>query len=450
MGQTNKYPDSQQLLASSLAGSDSWWQQIAQWGTPLVEPLETGKVKLTFLWRDRQGKVSNSVDSRVYIDVNGVTDHHSVNPEALQRWGQTDVWYWQTEVEADFRGSYCFIPVAAEPCLNLPQGTPQERRQAQRTWWLSLLAQSENDPLNLTSAHRSYRGMPLSAVQLADALAQKAWQGIDAGQQLPTDAKRLQLINWNSPLLGNSRKVWVYHTVSQAGFEMENSAQRPLAILLDGQYWAQQQPVFGVLDNETAAGHLPATVYVLIDIIDQPHRSKELPCNQDFWQALQTELLPQIALLQPFTEQAARTLVAGQSFGGLASLYAGLHWPQRFGCVLSQSGSFWWPDVDNLKTLTAGAAARQGWLTEQVHQGLGADHPLDIFMEAGRREDVIYQVNEVMSEALRQAGHRLHYRIYSGGHDALCWRGGLIDGLHCLLGASLFGSTEEKSGRDNP
>lgn len=444
MSTTNEYPDSQSLLADPLAGSDSWWQHIAQWGTPLVEPVAAGKVKLTFLWRDRQGKAHDSVYSRVYIDVNGVTDHHSVNPETLQRLGQTDVWYWQAEVESDFRGSYCFIPVAAEQCLNLPEGTPQERRQAQRNWWISLLDLAENDPLNHTAAHCSYRGMPLSGVHLAGALPQAAWQPIDAGQKLPVDPKRLQLITWSSPLLGNSRKVWIYHTLDNQCVSAEDKAERPLAILLDGQYWAQGQTILGVLDNETAAGRLPASVYVLIDIIDQSHRSEELPCNQDFWQALQTELLPQAALLQPFTEKASRTVVAGQSFGGLASLYAGLHWPQRFGCVLSQSGSFWWPDVDNFKALTAGTAKRQGWLTEQVYQGLGANHPLDIFMEAGRREDVIYQVNEAMSEALRQAGHRLHYRIYAGGHDALCWRGGLIDGLQCLLG-----STDSKQGSHN-
>ncbi|XPE55204.1 hypothetical protein ACNKHW_03225 [Shigella flexneri] len=28
----------------------------------------------------------------------------------------------------------------------------------------------------------------------------------------------------------------------------------------------------------------------------------------------------------------------GRVFGGLSALYAGLHWPERFGCVLSQSG----------------------------------------------------------------------------------------------------------------
>ncbi|MDN0111727.1 enterochelin esterase [Yersinia mollaretii] len=436
MSVAKHHPDSQQLLNSPMAGSDVWWQQIAQWGTPLTEPAGEGKVKLTFLWRDRQGKASDAVFSRVYIDVNGVTDHHSVNPETLQRLGQTDVWYWQAEVASDFRGSYSFIPAPAEKSLNLPQGSPQERRLAQRNGWLSLMELAENDPLNLTAAHASYRGKPLSAVHLADALPQTAWQPIDAGQSLPPDPQRLQLITWHSPLLGNSRHVWIYSTRgAKSNNGAKNLADRPLAILLDGQYWAQRQPLFGVLDNETAAGRLPATVYVLIDIIDQAHRSQELPCNPNFWQALQTELLPQVAELQPFTELASRTVVAGQSFGGLASLYAGLHWPQRFGCVLSQSGSFWWPDVDNLRMLAAETAEHQGWLTDQVLQGLGANHPLNIFMEAGRYEAVIYQVNEVMSEALRRAGHRLQYRVYSGGHDSLCWRGGLIEGLGGLLGS---------------
>ncbi|CNL33939.1 enterochelin esterase [Yersinia aldovae] len=425
----SEYPDSQRLLQDPSAGHEQWWQQIAQWGTPLMEPMGTGKVKLTFLWRDRQGKACDSVYSRVYIDVNGVTDHHSINPETLQRLGQSDIWYWQTEVESDFRGSYSFIPATAENCLRLRLGSPQEQYLAQRNWWISLMGLAESDPLNHTAAHHSYRGMPLSAIHLADALPQPAWQSADSGKPLPTDPRRLQLIRWNSLLLGNSRNVWIYHTAGT-----EDLANRPLVILLDGQYWAQHQPVLGVLDNETAAGKLPASVYVLIDIIDQSHRSEELPCNQDFWQALQTELLVQVSDLQPFTDQASRTVVAGQSFGGLASLYAGLHWPQRFGCVLSQSGSFWWPDVDNFKALTAGTAERQGWLTEQVYQGLGAAHPLHIFMEAGRREDVIYQVNQAMSQALHHSEHRLHYRVYAGGHDSLCWRGGLIDGLACLLG----------------
>ncbi|WP_239515736.1 alpha/beta hydrolase-fold protein, partial [Klebsiella pneumoniae] len=76
---------------------------------------------------------------------------------------------------------------------------------------------------------------------------------------------------------------------------------------------------------------------------DTAHRSRELPCNPDFWLAVQEELLPQVKSMAPFSDRADHTVVAGQSFGGLSSLYAGLNWPQRFGCILSQSGSYWWP-----------------------------------------------------------------------------------------------------------
>ncbi|ANI30101.1 enterochelin esterase [Yersinia entomophaga] len=428
MNAVNSYPDSQSLLSDPQAGSEAWWQQVAQWGTPLVEPRETDRVKLTFLWRDPQGNAQQSSLNRVYIDVNGVTDHHSFTPECLKRLGDSDVWYWQTEVEPDFRGSYSVIPVSASQCLQLPEGSHEQRRMAQRNWWISLLDLAESDPLNRIRPHYSNRGTPLSAVHLPASLPQPAWKDVDAGNPPPVDPARLHKILWNSKLLGNSRNIWIYSTG-----ETDQPQDRPLAILLDGQYWAQGQPVFGVLDRQTESGQLPPTVYVLIDVIDQQHRGEELPCNREFWLAIQAELLPLVAQYQPFSGLASRTVVAGQSYGGLAALYAGLHWPQRFGCVLSQSGSFWWPCMDDSALMPDGNAEVAGWLTQQVQQGVGADHQLDIFMEAGRREDVIYQVNQEMQHALEQSPHRVNCRFYSGGHDAVCWRGGLIDGLHYLL-----------------
>ncbi|WP_316044390.1 alpha/beta hydrolase-fold protein [Serratia ficaria] len=125
--------------------------------------------------------------------------------------------------------------------------------------------------------------------------------------------------------------------------------------------------------------------------------------------------------------------MAGQSYGGLAALYAGLHWPQRFGRVLTQSGSFWWPHLEFVIEARAGQPASVGWLTEQVAQGVGAAAPLTVFQEAGDREEEIAHVNRQMNRALSAAGHRVHYRAVAGGHDAVCWRGGLIDGLKILL-----------------
>jgi enterochelin esterase family protein len=204
-----------------------------------------------------------------------------------------------------------------------------------------------------------------------------------------------------------------------------------LAILLDGQFWAQQMPVWEPLMQLTRAGKLPAAVYLLIDVIDQKHRTQELTCNDEFWQAVQQELLPQLADWAPHSTDARNTIIAGQSFGGLSSLYAGLRWPERFGAVISQSGSFWWPrrDMLQLPALPEDAC----WLIRQLEQRrVGMHCKLRVFLEAGVQEKLIHQVSDRMAEQLRAAGHRVQYRVIEGGHDALCWRGGLLDGLQAL------------------
>lgn len=68
--------------------------------------------------------------------------------------------------------------------------------------------------------------------------------------------------------------------------------ERPLAVLLDGEFWAQSMPVWPALTSLTHRRQLPPAVYVLIDAIDTTHRAHELPCNADFWLAVQQELLP--------------------------------------------------------------------------------------------------------------------------------------------------------------
>ena len=62
---------------------------------------------------------------------------------------------------------------------------------------------------------------------------------------------------------------------------------------------------------------------------------------------LTDELLPWATARWPLTADPARTVVAGQSLGGLGAAYAGLTAPHRFGGVLAQSGSYWWPEEDD-------------------------------------------------------------------------------------------------------
>lgn len=167
-------------------------------------------------------------------------------------------------------------------------------------------------------------------------------------------------------------------------------------------------------------GRLPPAVYLLIDAIDNQRRGVELPCHRDFWLAVQEELLPLVRGHVPFSDRSERTVVAGQSFGGLAAMFAALNWPQRFGCVLSQSGSYWWPHRDGSGT---------GFIGERLRQGEASAAGLRIWLEAGQREPIIFRANQALLAQLTTTQQTIFWRQVDGGHDALCWRGGLTAGL---------------------
>lgn len=424
---TEQQSESSRLLTSKHVGSHGWRLEIARRGTPLVETAKDGRCRVTFFWRDPQGCELTSAYQRVWININCLTDHHQSNlPQSLQRLSGSDVWYWQTELNADWRGSYCFIPCLDDSPLTIESDDPHATLHTVRHWWHRIFAFATHDLLNPYRSWLTAGGYVVSGLHMPEAPPQPAWRDFDnyevsSARCIPAPPARLQRHTWHSQRLGNSRNVWVYSTGDS------NPAQRPLAILLDGQFWAQQMPVWDPLMKLTQQGQLPEAVYVLIDIIDFKHRTHELSCNPEFWLAVQEELMPQLVEWAPHSHDPARTVVAGQSFGGLSSLYAGLNWPQRFGAVISQSGSYWWPRRDMLQWPVPPEDAC--WLLRQVENGLGNHGALNVFMEAGMHEHLVHQVSDRMAQRLSDAGHRVNYRTVEGGHDALCWRGGLLEGL---------------------
>lgn len=410
------------LLTQADFGEAGWWQRISQIGTPLRENAEDGLIRMHYFWRDTQG------DTRqVYIDINGVTDHHSISPQSLVRMGNSDVWHWSTLIDADWRGSYSLIPITTTHLPPVFSSDEAIRRQQQRAWWISLMPLAQADPLNPRQPLRGSNRVALSNAQMPAAPDQSAWQTFDEGQSENTPST-LRCLSWHSRLLGITRNVWLY-----TSGESHQPTQRPLVILLDGQNWVQGQPIFSALETETSAGRLPPACWLFIDAIDGKHREAELPCNELFWQAVTRELIPLARQHVAFSDQGDRTLVAGQSYGGLAALYAGLHWPQRFGRILSQSGSFWWPHLDYILKPEQADQHPPGLLWQRLQQGTLPPGRLTIFQEVGEREPDMLYVNQQLVPALQQAGHHLHFRRYNGGHDALCWRGGLIDGCRWLL-----------------
>lgn len=395
-------------VTTQVTGSDAWWKEKhgPEWQRESEEAYQ-----VTFWWRDPHGSEATSPVRHVWIYITGVTDHHQQStPQSLRRLAGTDVWCWQTTLPACWRGSYCFIPSENENDFAAAVFSgPVPDRLALREGWRGLLSKAMADPLNVDS-WRGGRGHAMSALEMPGAPVQPGWDRPDM-PFAPPDG-----IQWQSAILKNRRRVWIYTTG-------ETNADTPLAILLDGQFWAESMPVWPALAALTADGQLPPAVYVLIDVINNDIRNRELPCNADFWHAVQQELLPLIHARTPFSADPARTLVAGQSFGGLAALYAGLHWPQRFGCVLSQSGSYWWPSR---------TAPLDGELIGQLQRGEVSARGLRIVLEAGKNEPLIWRANQTLLTLLKDTPQTLLWREVDGGHDALCWRGGLTSGLIAL------------------
>ena len=42
-------------------------------------------------------------------------------------------------------------------------------------------------------------------------------------------------------------------------------------------------------------------------------------------------------------------------------------------------------------------------------------------------------LSESMFDVLSEGDHQVVFSAFEGGHDRICWRGGLLDGLHWLL-----------------
>ncbi|WP_241573496.1 enterochelin esterase [Rosenbergiella nectarea] len=395
---------------TSDTGSDLWWQAQQQQGIPRIERISSQQCQVTFLWRQPAETNDSQQVQAVWLNITGITDHHQPNPPvSLVHYPASDVWYLSLTLPAHWRGSYCLIPDSANDVGVLNQDIFQRRE-----WWREQFQHAQHDSLNALRSWSAGRGMSVSPLHLPDAPPQTEWQAWDRGEQ-PT--LPLKVIVWKSARLGNERRVWCYSTAKD-----EAASYQYLALLLDGQFWANTLPIASPLQQLTDKGKLPAALYIMPEIIDRQHRGREYPCNADFWQAINEELLPLIKQTFNWQQDPARTLVTGQSFGGLASVYACLNWPEFYGKALSLSGSFWWPN--------RGQAA--GYLIQQLQQQAPSIAPRKILLEAGRREVLICEANRELDKWLSHyhIPHRLHY--VEGGHDALWWRGSLLGGLQAL------------------
>jgi iron(III)-enterobactin esterase len=401
---------------TAIPGTEAWWSEIKKRGTPLSSHENNDVAELLFFWRQPPQQDIHSV----FIDLFSCTPHPCQQLTHLQQLAGTDIWFWRVRIPADWCGSYRLIPVEpGQIPRHLPTGTQR------RLWWLNILSScAEADPLNHNPPYGKAEGCPLSWLDIGEeAQASRLLQSPGRGT--------LSTLDWHSRMLGNRRTVTLYRTHPTDSQTTSGTESIPLILLLDGQWWSHELPLFQALDQLTQSGQLPAAYYLLPDSLSTATRYHELGCSKQFWNAIQTELLPLVAATTGSVQARTVDLVAGQSLGGLAALYAHLYWPETFQAACCQSASFWWPDVDLADPQLQQTDPRQAWLIDQVcRQNIPSPRqPRQVQLQTGCYEDGMIELSQQMHQALQDNGHHSQLSIFRGGHDRICWRKALLEGL---------------------
>jgi enterochelin esterase-like enzyme len=405
------------IEAGDTAALDTFWDDIARTGTPLIEPLpDRDDVALvTILWRADEA----TTHVVFYCELLRGMWWNRWDDALLFRLEQTNLFYRTYRIRTDTRFVYWIAP-------NHPLHHIKDVQD-----WDSYQAHWQLDPLNprvfVQDFNRSYVEMPAAPAQ--------PWfqprAGVPAGQ--------LEQIPWHSTLLENDRNVWIY---APPGYQ-SHAQPLPLLFLFDGDIYTSWIPAPTICDNLIAAGHIPPLIMVMLD---SPRREQELYCNEGFVTFLVDELYPWVRQTYRVSADPRQTIVGGVSAGGLAAAFVGLRHPELFGNVLSQSGDVGW----SREAATAPAWSYEipppdSWLIEQF--STTERLPLRFYLEAGLLEDhrdgsvtTLLRANRHLRNVLQAKGYWVHYAEYCGGHQYINWRGTLPDGLMALVGTAASAS----------
>lgn len=408
-------------LAEEGGATERFWARLARQGTPLLELLDEGRaLRATFVWR---GATTREVQMFWPI--------RRHDRETFTRLPGTDLWHYSLRLPVDAHLSYQIAP-------DVPR-LPGADRLTQRR---AILDVAQADPLN--PRRWPHTGEPDVRHVHSVLLGPGAPALPDATPVRPAQRGSLRNVEWRSERLNNSRTVTLYLPAlspAVASHELPTPPQGwPLLLLFDREAWLQKVPTPALLDRLIAEGRLPPMAALLVGHPTPEHRGRELPCNADFADAMALELLPWVRAQAPVATDPQRVVVAGASYGGLASAWLGLRHPRVFGRVLSLSGSFWWSP----NAVPGGGAPslddrREGeWLTQQfAHAPLG---DVSFVLSAGLFERSapndgpgILETTRHLRDVLRARGKTVQHREFAGGHDYLAWQRELVEGLALLL-----------------
>jgi enterochelin esterase family protein len=229
-----------------------------------------------------------------------------------------------------------------------------------------------------------------------------------------------------SEALGGVRSVNLYLPA-----RFRKRRRYPLLVAHDGDDYVRFSNLKQVLDNLIHRQEIPP---MIVALTNPQRRLQEYAADRAHSTFIVKELLPWLEKEFPLLEGAPARGLMGASFGAVASLAIGLHYPGVFGNLLLQSGSFAFSDF--------GPHARTKEF-DPVVKFINAfrerpKKPAErAFVTCGIFESLVYE-NRSMVPVFQQTGMSVRYVEARDGHNWENWRDRLREGLSWLFPGPLW------------
>jgi enterochelin esterase-like enzyme len=349
---------------------ETFWAEIEQSGSPMIETSSNGYSFVTFLWKD--DGVARQVAVIQDWGTDGIREHH------MTRLPATDIWYVTRGMHNDTRTTYQLSP---SPSEDPNQPAPYQLDPLNPKTFTAYLSETGADILFSLLELPEAPGLPWRETQSLARGMTKLHQPFD-----------------------DQRRFWVYLPPALL------MPSLPVVVVFDGRQYKDMLHLPEMLDYLITQGHIPPVAALLVDNLDR----RELLCQSEFADYIANKVLPWLRDTYSVTNEPHQTVLIGSSYGGLAAAFVAFKFPQRFGVVLSQTGWFrWHPEED----------PEFHWLARQMAKKDKV--PVAFWLQVGNLEiaqmldggPTQLAANRYMRDVLQTKGYEVSYQEYSGGHD---------------------------------
>jgi len=232
----------------------------------------------------------------------------------------------------------------------------------------------------------------------------------------------LEEVIFPSRIMGDQRQFQLYTPP-----DYQPDTPYPLVIFHDGYDYLQFSALKTILDNLIHYQLIRPVVAVFSKPV---HRFEEYGANPKYAQFMVEEVIAHARQRRNISSNPVDICTVGASLGGVVSLYLFDQYPDVFGGVIAQSGSFFMNQEGF------------GWAKDRAPRIVNfverftvtpPQHDPKIVLTCGRFEGLIY-INRVMAERLDQLGYNYRYIENNDGHTWVGWSDLMPTALRNIFG----------------